>query len=145
MADQRSDLHWLALRLCRGLGALELPVMRGNGLSLWGYEVLVRLADHPADSQLELAGELDLDKSKIVRVVDELEAAGYAERVGGKVDRRRRAVEITAPGRRVMRSTAADLRAVEQRLLSRLGAADDAEAALRGLGLLVAALRSEEV
>jgi DNA-binding MarR family transcriptional regulator len=127
----------LALRLFRGLGTLELPVVRRHGLSLWGYEVLTRLADHPAGSQLELAAELDLDKSKIVRVVDELEASGYAARLTGRADRRLRGVEITQRGQEVVAATAADLRDVEEALLGQLPHTD-AAATRDGLRALVA-------
>src|SRR5690349_5649373 len=98
---ERHDLHWLALRLFRGLGSSELPVVRTHGLSLWGYEVLRLITARPGLSQAEVADLLDLDKNKVVRVVDELETAGYAVRAPQPSDRRRYAVLVTSTGRAV--------------------------------------------
>jgi DNA-binding MarR family transcriptional regulator len=137
--DSRDDLHWLALQLFRGLGSAELPAVRRHGLSLWGYEVLTRLAEGPAVSQIELAQELGLDKSKIMRVIDELEAAGLAVRDPDRSDRRRRTVSLTARGRRARAEAKADLDGIEQELLEQLPATER-ETVRRGLRHLVAAL-----
>jgi DNA-binding MarR family transcriptional regulator len=136
--DERQDLHWLALQLYRRLGTAELPAVGRHGLSLWGYEVLVRLCAAGA-SQVELVAELDLDKTKVMRVVDELESAGLVERRADPTDRRRHALAVTAAGRRVREAVAGELDAVERRLFDRLPAADRA-ATRRGLAALVAAL-----
>jgi DNA-binding MarR family transcriptional regulator len=135
---ERQDLHWLALQLYRRLGTAELPAVDRYGLSLWGYEVLVRLCAAGA-SQVELVAEFDLDKSKVMRVVDELESAGLVERRADPVDRRRHALVVTAAGRRVRDAVATELDAVEQRLFDQLPAADRT-ATRRGLAALVAAL-----
>jgi DNA-binding MarR family transcriptional regulator len=137
--DSRDDLHWLALQLFRELGSAELPAVRRHGLSLWGYEVLTRLADRPAVSQIELAQELGLDKSKIMRVIDELEAAGFAVRDPDRTDRRRRTVSLTAGGKKARAEAKADLDRIEQRLFDHLPAAER-ETVRRGLQHLVAAL-----
>lgn len=120
MASPRDDLHWLALQLYRNLGTLELPAVRAQGLSLWGYEVLTRLIDEPAQSQLELAEALGLDKSKVVRVMDELEANGHATREPGADDRRRRTIAITPRGRRAWQATRIALAKIEDSLFTQL-------------------------
>jgi DNA-binding MarR family transcriptional regulator len=135
---ERADLHWLALQLYRRLGSAELPAVRRHGLSLWGYEVLVRLCGEGA-SQVELVAELDLDKSKVMRVVDELEAAGLVERRPDPADRRRHALVVTAAGRTAREAVAGELDRIERELFDRLPDADRA-ATRRGLAALVAAL-----
>jgi DNA-binding MarR family transcriptional regulator len=120
MVSARNDLHWLALQLYRNLGTLELPAVRAQGLSLWGYEVLTRLVGEPAQSQLELAEALGLDKSKVVRVMDELEANGHATREPGPDDRRRRTIAITPRGRRAWRATSTALAKIEANLFTQL-------------------------
>jgi DNA-binding MarR family transcriptional regulator len=135
---ERQDLHWLALQLYRRLGTAELPAVDRHGLSLWGYEVLVRLCAAGA-SQVELVAELDLDKSKVMRVVDELEAAGLVERRPDPADRRRHALVVTAAGRTAREAVAGELDRIERELFDRLPDADRA-ATRRGLAALVAAL-----
>jgi DNA-binding MarR family transcriptional regulator len=120
MATPRNDLHWFALQLYRNLGTLELPAVRAQELSLWGYEVLTRLVDEPAQSQLELAAALRLDKTKMMRVMDELEAAGHVTREPAIEDRRRRTIAITPYGRRAWRATRTSLAEIEDNLFARL-------------------------
>ncbi|GAA3873103.1 hypothetical protein GCM10022243_42800 [Saccharothrix violaceirubra] len=117
---ERTDLHWLALQLYRRLGTRELPTVREQGLSLWGYEVLTLLVDAPVRGQLELVDALELDKTKVMRIVDELEAAGHVTREQVSGDRRRRAVTITPGGRRAWRHTRRALAAIEDDLYARL-------------------------
>lgn len=137
--ERREDLHWLALQLYRRLGTAELPAVRRHGLSLWGYEVLTHLAEHPATSQLELGAALRLDKSKVVRIVDELEAAGFATRSPGRGDRRRRTISATSAGDAARAATRIELDHIERALLEQLPGADR-DALRRGLRALVTAL-----
>src|SRR5688500_4527133 len=96
---ERDDLHWLALQLFRRLGTLELPAVGAQRLSLWGYEVLTEVVGGPARSQAEIGAALALDKTKIMRIVDELEESGHLRREPAADDRRRRTLTITAAGR----------------------------------------------
>ncbi|WP_051153170.1 MarR family winged helix-turn-helix transcriptional regulator [Nocardia niigatensis] len=136
---ERTDLHWLALRLYRGLGNAELPVVRRHNMSLWGYEVLILLIERPGSSQVDIAVALDLDKNKVVRVVDELEAAGFAVRDADRTDRRRHKVTATAAGRQACAAVTDSLQEIEEALLSALPLAQ--RGSLRdGLRHLVTAL-----
>lgn len=123
-ARRRTDLHWLVLRLYQGLGAVENDVVRRHGLSLWGYEVLTAVADTPHRSQLTLARTVGIDKSKMVLVLDELQAAGFITRTPDPADRRVRVVEATAAGLDVRSAVAADLRKIEDALLADLSGSD---------------------
>jgi DNA-binding MarR family transcriptional regulator len=139
MEESRQDLHWLALQLFRRLGTAELPVVDRHGLSLWGYEVLVLLCDRPSAGQVELVAELRLDKTKVMRVVDELEGAGLAVRGPDPSDRRRHAVSATERGRAVRAAVAAELARIEDDLFDQLPPAVR-EPTRTGLRALVAAL-----
>ncbi|MFC4908393.1 MarR family winged helix-turn-helix transcriptional regulator [Actinomadura gamaensis] len=121
-SQRRTDLHWLAMRLFRGLGTVELEALRRHGLSLWGYDVLTEVADTPARTQLALGRALGLDKSKVVVVLDELESAGLVVRLPDPGDRRARIITATPEGRKVLASAAAELRSIEESLLNELGA-----------------------
>lgn len=53
-------------------------------------------------TQIELASVVDLDKTTMVVTVDELEEAGYAQRVPAPADRRARLVTVTDAGRQIV-------------------------------------------
>ncbi|MFF8772455.1 MarR family winged helix-turn-helix transcriptional regulator [Kitasatospora sp. NPDC015120] len=114
------DLHWLFARLKQGLATAETLAVREHGLSLWGYTVLMAIVDAPTRSQLALAQAVSVDKSKLVLVLDELEAAGLVARRPDPADRRARIVEATDTGRRVLDAARDDVRAIEENLLSDL-------------------------
>ena len=51
-------------------------------------------------TQIELAALSDVDKTTMVIILDELEAAGFAERLPSPADRRARIVRVTPAGRK---------------------------------------------
>jgi DNA-binding MarR family transcriptional regulator len=116
------DLHWLFARLKQGLATAEASVVREHGMSLWGYTVLMAVVEAPATSQLALAQAVSVDKSKLVLVIDELEAARLVLRRPDPADRRVRIVEATDEGRRALAATREAIAAIETRLLADLDA-----------------------
>lgn len=116
----RSDLHWLFARLKQGLATAETAAVREHGMTLWGYTVLMAIVDAPTRSQLALAQAVSVDKSKLVLVLDELEAAGLVRRRPDPADRRARIVEATDTGRRVLDAAREDVEAIEDSLLADL-------------------------
>jgi DNA-binding MarR family transcriptional regulator len=116
------DLHWLFARLKQGLATAEASVVREHGMSLWGYTVLMAVAEAPVRSQLALAQAVSVDKSKLVLVIDELEAAGLVHRRPDPADRRVRIVEATDAGRRSLDAAREAIASVESRLLADLDA-----------------------
>ncbi|MFE5793910.1 MarR family winged helix-turn-helix transcriptional regulator [Streptomyces sp. NPDC056503] len=62
---------------------------------------LMQLATAPM-SQRDLAGAMEIDPSQLVAILNELEAAGLAERRRDPADRRRHIVEITPAGTAVL-------------------------------------------
>jgi DNA-binding MarR family transcriptional regulator len=62
------------------------------------FSSLAIVSANPGISQSELSGEVGLDKSVTVTIVDELEKFGWAERRRSPQDRRRHALYVTPAG-----------------------------------------------
>lgn len=122
--------------------AAELPVLRGHGVSMWGYAVLSALDEGPVRTQAALAQAIGADKTRIIGVLDELQAGGLLERRADPVDRRVRLVSITERGRELCGRVRAEIQANEERVLGRVPAEDRA-AFMRTLDWL-AGLPAEE-
>ena len=112
--------------LVRDMMAAELPVLEANGLSMWGYSVLVALDRSSIRTQVALAEAIGADKTRIIAILDELQQQGLIERVPDPADRRARLLEITQEGRRVKEATQAAIQRGEERWLGTLSAADRA-------------------
>jgi MarR family transcriptional regulator, transcriptional regulator for hemolysin len=95
-------------------------------------------------TQIELARLADLDKTTMVVTLDELEDAGYAERVPSPADRRARIVRVTDRGAEI---TAAGLEIVDRVHQDVLDALPPAQrdAFLAGLTTLVGGYLSNPV
>jgi len=111
-------------RLTRRAIALELPVLAGHGLSMWEYVVLSGLVDGPALNQARLADAVGRDKTRLIPILDALEARALLRRTPDPADRRNKVVTLTPEGAALRAAVAADIRAAEQQLLAPL---DDAE------------------
>jgi DNA-binding MarR family transcriptional regulator len=102
------------------------------GMRLRQFVVLAYLAEHPAGvPQQELAEVLCMDANNLVLLLNELEAAGFAERHRDPVDRRRHIVELTDGGRRALRRGERAREGIEDEVLGALDA--DERTALRRL------------
>src|SRR5213595_2232723 len=112
--------------LLRETTAAELPVLKANGLSMWGYSVLVALDRSAIRTQAALADAIGADKTRIIAILDELQDKGLIERVADPEDRRARLLAITREGRRVKDATQAAIQRGEERWLGTLSAGDRA-------------------
>lgn len=110
--------------LTRELLDAEYPVLEANGLTMWGYSVLLALDRSPMRSQAALADAIGADKTRIIPTLDELQAVGYIERHPDPEDRRVHVLAITDAGRAVKDATQAGIQAGEERWLGRLSSAD---------------------
>jgi DNA-binding MarR family transcriptional regulator len=90
--------YLLALAEKRGLGTVQAALAE-VGLRVPGNGVLTVLDDEGPRSQRELGDALRLNRSVMVQIVDELEAAAYLVRVRNPADRRAYALELTDAGR----------------------------------------------
>ena len=109
-------------RVTRRLIAAERPLLDAHGLTMWGYVALNHLARGPAETQLALAAAIGHDKTRLIAVLDALEADGLITREPDPNDRRARLVRITAEGMRRHGAAVADIRAMEEELLGGLAA-----------------------
>jgi len=112
--------------LVRDMMAAELPVLEANGLSMWGYSVLVALDRSAIRTQAALAEAIGADKTRIIAILDELQDKGLIERVADPEDRRARLLTITKDGRRVKEATQDAIQRGEERWLGALSADDRA-------------------
>jgi DNA-binding MarR family transcriptional regulator len=113
------DLCWLLSRASHGLLTEFTQALEGYGLSPRGHEVLVAARGAEA-TQTQLARAVGLDKTTMVATIDELEAAGLAERVAAPNDRRVRVIRVTAAGKRKIAQAERILDRVREDVLSAL-------------------------
>ncbi|MGH3488951.1 MAG: MarR family winged helix-turn-helix transcriptional regulator [Actinopolymorphaceae bacterium] len=120
----RPDLAAMVAPLGRALAAAELPILRTHDLTMWAYAVLVGLGDEPVRTQAALAQAVGADKTRIIPILDDLQDRRLISREPDPDDRRVRLVSLTAKGRRVRTSAQTAIQRQENRLLSRIPAAD---------------------
>ncbi|MDQ0376444.1 MarR family winged helix-turn-helix transcriptional regulator [Amycolatopsis thermophila] len=118
------DLGASLARIVRRLMKAEEPVLRAHGLSMWAYAALSRLADRPATSQLALATAIGYDKTRLIRLLDELAREGLIVREPDPADRRAHTVRLTPDGEARHAAVKADIRALEEELLGPLSSAE---------------------
>jgi DNA-binding MarR family transcriptional regulator len=110
------------------------------GMRLKEYTSLIYLREHECLTQQALAEALHLDANNCVLLLNELEAAGLAERRRDAHDRRRHIVTISPAGRQALERADRALESVEDEVLGALSAEE--RATLRRL--LARALESEK-
>src|ERR687887_1473852 len=93
------NLCWLLSRASYTLTTELTAALEGLGISPRAHAVLAAAAtgEH---TQTQLARMVGLDKTTMVVTLDELEAAGLAERRPSKIDRRARVIAVTRAGKR---------------------------------------------
>jgi DNA-binding MarR family transcriptional regulator len=133
---ERPDLGELFARAARRMMEAERPVLEAHGVSMWAYVALTLLARGSAPTQLALAEAMGYDKSRLIKILDGLEADGLISRRPDPADRRARVLELTAEGRARHAAIQADIRAIEDELLGTLSA-DERETLLAVLPRLV--------
>jgi DNA-binding MarR family transcriptional regulator len=87
---------------------------------MWAYIVLSHLARQPAGTQLALAEAIGYDKTRLIRLLDELESDGLITRTPDPADRRARTVRLTQAGEARHAAARADVRAMEAEFLGDL-------------------------
>jgi len=78
---------------------LIAAAMRPHGITGRQCAVLVAIDDQEPQSQQEVARRLDLDRTTMVALIDELEAKGLVSRSPAPDDRRKNLVTLTPLGR----------------------------------------------
>ena len=95
-----------------------------TGVSPNQFLVLMALAETGEVCQQFLAGVIGIDPRNIVPILDSLEARGLVSRETDPADRRRRLIELTSAGRRVVAELSALGAQTERELLAPVPEAD---------------------
>src|SRR5881397_288559 len=85
---------------------------------------LIELRDHGELTQQSLCGQLHLDPTNLVAILNELEGRGYATRRRDPEDRRRHLVEVSKKGLAVIEKVSEVMDGVEEDLLAGLEPAE---------------------
>jgi DNA-binding MarR family transcriptional regulator len=118
----RGRVAWLVGRASLQAQRLIQERLAGHELRKQHYGVLASLADRGPASQGPLADRLCLDRSDLVTFLDELEARGLVERTADPTDRRRKIVELTPAGERLLAGLDELVFAADEELLAGLSA-----------------------
>jgi DNA-binding MarR family transcriptional regulator len=116
-----SRLGYLLKHAQQRLAEAAAPVMLPFGIDGRELAVLAVLAGEVPLSQQGAAGQLGVDRTTMVALVDALEAKGLVERHRSAQDRRRNIVELTAAGQDCLRSASKARDRVEREFLTPLG------------------------
>ncbi len=138
-----SDLCWLLGRASHALMTELTAALEGSGISPREHSVLATAMTGDF-TQTELARMVGLDKTTMVVTVDELEAAGLAERRQSSADRRARVIAVTDAGERKVKEAEEVLDRVREDVLATLPE-PDREVFLRALGRLACGRLAEPV
>jgi MarR family transcriptional regulator for hemolysin len=137
------NLCWLLSRASYTLTTELTAAFEELGLSPRTHSVLIA-AMTGEHTQSQLARMVGLDKTTMVVTVDELEAAGLAERRPSATDRRARVIAVTPAGARLVRAAEAIGDEIRADVLGVL-APDEREVFVGALGRLVAERLAEPV
>lgn len=119
-----AQLGWALARAKRTFYDGVAEAVRDLPGGLRGYLVLAALSLGPPPSQLALANQLDLDRTIMTYLLDELETAGLAERRPDPADRRARQVLITKAGTAALAECGSRVEEAERRLMAPLSASE---------------------
>jgi DNA-binding MarR family transcriptional regulator len=127
----RGRVAWLVGRASWQAQRLIQERFAEHDLRKQHYHVLASLADLGPASQGPLADRLGLDRSDLVTFLDELETRGLVVRTADATDRRRKIVELTPAGEKLLAGLDELVFAADGELLAGLSA--DERATLVGL------------
>jgi MarR family transcriptional regulator for hemolysin len=130
-----TNLGWLLDQAGAVLSKELTLALEPLGLGSRGYCVLATALDQD-HTQIELAKLIGVDKTTMVVTLDQLEAAGLAERRPSLTDRRVRVISVTKAGRRQVAQAREIVEQVQADVLARLPAGERA-ALLNGLNRII--------
>jgi DNA-binding MarR family transcriptional regulator len=123
-APADGDVHEFAgqllFRLWRVAHTNTAEALGSLGLTTALFALLNFLGKHDGAIQQEIGAAMGIDPSTMVSLIDQLEAAGLAERRARATDRRAREVVITPKGRRVLKRARELAKQVEDEVLGGL-------------------------
>jgi DNA-binding MarR family transcriptional regulator len=110
-------------RIAEALGSRHLLALDELGLSLRSFGILGLACETPRD-QITLSRLTGIDRTTVVAIVDQLQAAGLVLRRPSPTDRRARLVEPTAPGRSLAAQALRRVRSIQDEHFADLSAVD---------------------
>ncbi|WP_261567181.1 MarR family winged helix-turn-helix transcriptional regulator [Frankia gtarii] len=122
--DLGQDLGWLLGQVQYGYLAASAAAVGELPGGLRALHVLGAAVDGEARNQIEVARRFGIDRTVMVRIVDDLERAGLVERHPDPADRRARIITATEQGARLYVATQEDRRLVDQHVLAGLKPAE---------------------
>ncbi|MFF1553263.1 MarR family winged helix-turn-helix transcriptional regulator [Rhodococcus erythropolis] len=137
-ASEGADLAALMFRVLPRLAALEEPLLRDAGLSMWEYAILTEVASSAAMSQVELSRRTRRDPTRLGRHLDALVSQGLVVRERSR-DQRQRTVGITSSGQTLLDAVRGQIREAEDELLHAALTESDATTLREMLARLAAA------
>jgi DNA-binding MarR family transcriptional regulator len=114
----------LFFRLWRASHTRTADALNSIGLTPARFALLNVLGAREGAIQQQLSSDMGMDPSAMVKLIDELESAGLAERRRRQGDRRAWEVAITPKGRRTLERARRLVTQVEDEVLGGLAAAD---------------------
>jgi DNA-binding MarR family transcriptional regulator len=118
------NLGWLLAQVCRAHGSVLERALADIPHGLRGFQALCGAAHGSARNQAELGRQLDIDRTVMVYLIDDLVAAGLAERAVDPADRRNKLIRGTDAGLVCLEETRAAIVAAEAAVLGPLDGAD---------------------
>ena len=107
--------------------ALANARLQPLALSARSFGVLTALSGSGALTQIELATQLAIDRTAMVYLLDELEAAGLVQRIRKPNDRRSFQIHLTADGSKRQKQAARALKGAADTLLQPLDSDEQAQ------------------
>jgi MarR family transcriptional regulator for hemolysin len=138
-----SDICWMLSRVSHSLTTELTAALEGSGISPREHAVLAA-ASGGEHTQTDLARLVGIDKTTMMVTLDELEAAGLAQRRPLSTDRRARLVVVTKAGEKKVREVEKVFDRVREDVLGVLPE-DERDVFLRCLGRLACGRLSEAV
>lgn len=93
----------------------------GIPITVVQFSALCVIRDNPGISQADLAAAIEVDRPRMVPILDALERQGWTERKTGTSDRRVRRICLTPAGEDILGQLDRRFEAHQQRLESRIG------------------------
>jgi DNA-binding MarR family transcriptional regulator len=135
-APLADNLGWLLSQANHALQTEMTARLEETGIFPRGNCVMIAAVEGGPLTQTEIARLVGLDKTTMVTTVDELEAAGFVERILSPTDRRARVIRVTAAGKRKMAQARRIVEQLQDEVLDSLPAGER-KALLSGLSRLV--------
>lgn len=114
---------YLLARLGLAFKAQAVARAEESGFELYDYSVLAILGEGARETQATIGDALSIDPSRLVALLDSLEARGMIARQRDPHDRRRHVVSITPAGRRELARVRVIVRKLEDEFFAPLDAA----------------------